>query len=309
MKSIINYIPVLFLALFLMAGCKKDPYDGVTSNEKSIEAYTLGGGLVQVGPAVIDRTAGTVQVRVLMQANTDLSKVAGNVISSYKSTVEPVSGSTVNFKAGNNKSTYTVTAESGESRQWTVELIPFTETLIGSYSIQNLTVFGGTGPEYGGGSVFKLSDKGGWPVSAEPSTELDNKLTFTFTGVTADGSTYGDIVNDAGADGKYANFLYSAKNSIFDVNKFYRAIPTGTGKWERNYTANTITFTFADGKKVVGTFLGAGTESLGNGNNKTITDNSFAFTLSSADDWGNIYSDYDKIVSRPRKFWIDVKKQ
>ena len=309
MKLNIQYTTVMIFLLMAFAGCKKDPYKGITSNEKSIEAFNLGQGFTQIGSAVVDRANAKVQVRVLMQPNTDLSKVVATIQTSYKSTVLPASGQQVNFAASNNLSKYTVTSESGETREWTVQLIPFTETIIGTYSIQGLTVYGGTGPEYGGGSVFKLSDKTGWPTGETPAAELDNSLSFTFIGVTADGNTFGEFVNNAGADGKYANFIYSGKLPATDVNNFYRVMPKGQGKWSRNYSSNTVTFTFADNKTATGVFASAGTEDLGNGNKKTTTDNSFTFTLNGTDDYGNIYSDYDKIVKRPRKYWIDVKKQ
>lgn len=302
----INYL--ILLAVIMLSSCQKDPMEGIQSHERAIESFSLGNGLVQIGPAVVDRDSSKVTVKVLMQAGTDLSKVTPTVIPSYKSTLSPASGTTVNFAANNNKTTYTVTAETGETRKWTVVLLPFTEPLIGVFKIQDLTVYGGTGPEYGGGSVFKLTDKTVWPADG-PSAEIDNTLTFTYTGVTADGNTYGKVVNDAGPDGKYANFLYT-QNPQTDVNKFYRQIPTGTSTWTHNYTTNTITFTSADGKTVTsGTFANAGTTSLGNNLTKTVTDNAFVFTLNGTDDWNHIYSDYDKIVQHPRMYWIDVKKQ
>lgn len=307
---VLRYISLLAITSLIFFGCKKDPYKGVVSNERSIEAVTLGNGLVQVGPAIVDRVSGTVSVKVLMQAGTDLSKVAPLVQPSYKATVSPASGETVNFAASNNVADYTVTSESGQTRKWTIELVPFTETILGTYTIQGLVLYGGTGPEYGGGAVMNLTDKPWvWPADDGPSFELDNKLTFEFTGVTPDGKTYGTVTNDAGADGKYANFIFirNATTEI-DVNHFYRKIPKGESKWERDYTANTIKFTFPDGSTTLGTFKGAETLDLGNGKSKTITDNSFDFTLNGADDWGNIYSDFDKFVQRPRRFWIDVKK-
>jgi hypothetical protein len=122
------------------------------------------------------------------------------------------------------------------------------------------------------------------------------------------GNTQGDVVNAAGADGAYADFTFS-KNPVTDVNGKYRVIPKGTGKWLHNYANNTITFTFADGTTKVCTYDGAGTSDLGNGLKKTITDNAFTFAIAGADDYGSIYSDYDKIVKRPYKLWVDVKKQ
>jgi hypothetical protein len=296
------------LILGLLSACQKDPSAGIKSHERAIETFSLGKGLVQVGPAVVDRDSSKVTVKVLIQPGTDLSKVSPTIITSYKSTIVPASGATVNFAGNNDQAIYTVTAETGETRKWTVILVPFSEALIGTYTIQDLTLYGGTGPQYGGGGVFTLESKNVWPADG-PVAELDNTLTFTYTGVTADGNTYGTVVNSAGPDGKYANFIYS-QNPVTDVNHFYRTIPEGTGKWVHNYTTNLVTFTNADSTVTTScTYDGAGTVNLGNGLTKTTTDNAFTFTLNGADNYNTIYSDYDKIVERPYTYWIDVKKQ
>ncbi len=306
MKNIKAFILLSFTAAILFVlGCKKDPYKDVTSNERSIEAFSLAEG--QIGPAVIDRVAGLVKVNVLSQDGDQFTGLKPAIQVSYKGKVSPASGEAVNFDA-KNQATYTVTSESGQTRQWIVELVPFTETLLGTFSIKGLVVYGGTGPEYGGGAVLNLSDKPVWPAAEGPAAELDNKLTFTYTGATADGKTTGNVTNDAGPDGLYANFTFTP-NPQTDVNSMYRKIPKGTSTWVRDYAANTVTFTAADGTTSVATFANAGTEDLGNGQSKTITDNAFVFTLNGVDDWDKIYSDYDKFVKRPRKFWIDVKKQ
>jgi hypothetical protein len=301
----LNYL--FIIACLLLAACRKDPAEGIQSHERAIEAVTLGNGLVQVGPAVVDRANAMVTVRVLQQAGTTYDNVKPSIQTSYKSTVSPASGEGVNFAASNNKATYTVTAETGETRQWTVVLQPFTEALLGTFTIQDYTLYGGTGPQYGGGGVFNIATKAVWPADG-PGAEYDNTLTFTYTGVTADGNTQGTVVNSAGADGLYANFIFN-KSPVTDVNSKYRVIPKGNGKWLHNYANNTVVFTFADGTTTTCTFDAAGTVALGNNLTKAITDNAFTFTLSGADDYGNIYSDYDKIVKRPYKLWVDVKKQ
>ena len=292
----------------LLAACTKDPYDGVESNERSIEAVTLGGGLVQVGPAAVDRMAGKVSVTVLMTGAVDLSSVVTQIQASYGATISPSPTDPVNFAANNNKTTYTITSEKGETREWTVEIVPFTETILGTWDIQQLVVYGGTGPEYGGGAVLKMTDKPWvWPATNGPAAEEDNTLTFEFTGVTATGRTYGNIINNAGPDGLYADFQF--QNPATNVNNFYRTIPQGIGIWERDYGTGLVYFRFPDGKVASGTLASAGVVSLGNGNSKTITDNSFDFTLNGTDDWANIYSDYDKFVKKPRRYFIDIKKQ
>lgn len=305
-KSFFSYV-CLVLILAALSGCEKDPFEGIVSNERAIMSFSLQNG--QMGPAIIDRANSRVTVNVLVEEGTDLSSIVPNILPSYKATVSPAQGEPVNFAANNNQVTYTVTSESGQTREWTVELIPFTETLLGTYDITSLVVYGGTGPEYGGGGVLNLTDKPwAWPETGGPAAELDNVLTFEFSGVTEDGNTYGTVTNDAGADGEYADFQF-VMNPQTDVNHYYRKIPKGEGTWERNYANNTVTFTFADGSTATGTFTGPGTESLGNNLSKTVTDNAFVFTLNGTDDWDNIYSDYDKFVKKPRKFWIDVKKR
>lgn len=302
-------IPVFlsFITMALLAGCAKDPFKGVQSNERAIEAITLGGDLVQVGPATIDRANAHASVKVLMQANTDLSKVIANIQASYKADVTPANGQAQDFASNNNTFKFTIKSEKGDTREWTVELIPFTETLLGTYTIQDLTVYGGTGPEYGGGAVMKLLDKPwDWDAANGPAAEQDNEITFEYTGVTADGKTTGKVTNNAGPDGKYANFIFLPST---DVNNFYRVIPTGESTWERDYSAGTVSFISADGKKTTAMFETPSTIDLGNGLSKAVTDNAFDFTLNGVDDWTNIYSDLDKFVKRPRRFWVDVKKK
>ncbi len=305
--TIIN-LSVFFLGIAFLSSCLKDPFDGIKSHERAIKAVTLGDGLVQVGPAVINRDSSKVWVNVLMQEGTDLSSVKPTIRVSYKATIEPASGEPINFAKNNNQAVYTVTSQTGETRQWTIALVPFNEPLLGTYEITGLSLYGGTGPEYGGGAVLFLTDKPWiWPAAGGPQSELDNQLTFTFEGVTSDGKTYGRVMNDAGADGQYADFMY-VMDPETDVNHFYRKIPKGEGKWEHDYTANTITFTFADGSMSTGTFISAQTIDLGNGLKKTIPNKAFEFILNGTDDWDHIYSDYDKFVKRPRKYWIEVKK-
>jgi hypothetical protein len=311
----INYILLNAAILVLaMSGCKQDPFNDIVSNERAVEAITIGGDFIQVGPAIVDREASKVSVRILVQDGIDFSQVPLNIISSYKSRVQPASGSAVNFIQNGNVVTYTVTAESGLKRDWTVELIPFTEEILGIYDIQDLVVFGGTGPEYNGAEVLKLTDNpDAWPDTDGPAAELDNTLTFEWGGVTPDGKTYGRIINDAGADGLYANYMYVADPAT-DVNHFYRTIPKGDGTWQHNYSNNTIDFIFDDGTTYTSVFHGPTTIMLGKNqeNNdyiKVITDNAFDFTLNGTDDWDKIYSYYNRVVERPRRFWIDVKKQ
>ena len=204
----------------------------------------------------------------------------------------------------------TVTSPTGKSRVYTITMDSFQESILGTYKVSNLIVYGGTGPEYGGGAVLAMTDKPWiWPETGGPQAELDNSFTLELTGITEDGNTYGTIVNDAGADGLYADFSF-VLDPPTDINHFYRKVPAGAGEWLRNYATGTITFTFADGTTTSGSFIETNTtEDLGNGLSKTTTGHAFAFNLNGTDDWDKIYSDYDKFVKKPRRFWIDLEKQ
>ena len=307
-RIIISTGVVLLIMLFAVTSCVKDPYEDVITNERSIEAVSLGSEFIQVGPAAVDRIAGTVAVQVLIEEGTDLSKVTPVIQTSYKSSIFPRPGEVIDFASTDNKHTFTITAESGKKRDWVVELVPFTETLPGTYKITGQVLYGGTGPEWGGGAVLDLASKPWvWPEDNGPASELDNTLSFEFSGVTPEGYTYGTVTNSAGEDGLYADYQFV--NPATDVNHLYRKLPKGEGTWLRNYSNQTITITFANGTVVTGAFIGPQTISLGNNLSKTVTHNALDFTLNGADDWGNIYSDYDKFVKRPRRFWIDLEKQ
>lgn len=295
--------------VLLSTKCQKDPYQDVKVNEKSIENFSMGVGFTQIGAAVVDRYEGKVKVKVLIEESTDFSKVKPIIQQSYRAKVSPGSGELVDFASNGYKMTYKVISEAGETRDWEVEIEPFEETIIGTYDIKDLVLYGGTGPEYGGGGVLSFTSKPWvWSSDDGPQAELDNKLTFTLTGITATGKTTGKFINSAGADGKYANFVYIL-NPVTDVNPFYRKIPKGEGTWERDYTTNTVTFISQDGVRSDCVLLANTTEQLGNNLVKVIENQSFAFPLSGTDDWDAIFSDYDKFVKKPRRYWIEVKKQ
>lgn len=308
-----NYI-LPFMSMAVLFACQKDPMDDVENGKWNKERNIL--NIVfqdQVGEAAIEREgdAAAVSFTYNTSASADLSAVKISYIEiSYGASASVENGETLNFENTDHSAVITVTPVNGEPLDWIITLTPFTESLLGTWDITGLYVYGGTGPEYGGAAVIKMSDKSWcWPAADGPAAEQDNFLTFTMTGITAEGNTYGTVVNDAGADGKYTNFLFVSKTPNIDVNHFYRTIPKGQGSWMRNYATGTVTFTFADGTTKTGVFDGPGTYDLGNSKSRTLTDHAFTFTLNGVDDWGNIYSDYDKFVQRPRKYWVDVKKQ
>lgn len=302
------------LTLATMFACQKDPMseitDGKWNKERNIINISFEG---QVGQTIITRTGNTATINFTYNniGYPNLSAVKISTLEiSYGASIPVKAGGTLNFENTNKTAVIPVTPANGDPLEWELILTPFNETILGTWDITGLYVYGGTGPAYGGSGVVKMSDKPWcWPATEGPDKEQDNFLTFTLGGITSDGNTYGTVVNNAGTDGSYANFIYIVKTPNIDVNNFYRTIPKGDGKWARNYAAGTVTFTFADGTAKLSTFSGAGTVNLGDGKSRIITDNAFSFSLIGVDDWGNIYNDYDKFVKNPRKYWVDVKKR
>lgn len=309
----IKYIIFLLLAVSFSA-CQKDPMseinDGAWNRERNILNIKFDG---QVGKTVITRNGDVANIKFTYNPVSEhpISAIPVNSLEiSYGAKASVQRGSLLNFDNETSTATIRVTPVNGEPLDWTVTLEPFVEELEGTWDVKSLYVFGGTGPDYGGAAVLRMSDKPWcWPANYGPNREEDNKLTITLTEITPEGNTKGKIVNDAGADGKYADFIFVAKTPNVDVNHFYRAIPKGEGTWFRDYTTGKITFTFPDGTTRVGEFAQLGTVDLGYGIKRELKTNAFVFELNGQDNWDDIYSDFDKFVSRPRKYWIDISKQ
>lgn len=194
----------------------------------------------------------------------------------------------------------------------TYDRLDFNETLAGAYKIGGLWVYGGTGPEYGGGGFVDMHNKSGLfdtEAGHGIEAEMDNYLEFTLTDVLDGGNrTTGTCVNWAGADGKNWScwYLQSAVPwNQADISHFYRQIPIGESTWVRDYTTepNTVTFTDASGKKTVLQFL-APQEANGH----TFENSTFHTALNGTDNWNAIYNDIDKVYYKPRNFYIEVVK-
>jgi len=309
----LTYISVILLAVAQFS-CQKDPLSNIESgdwsNERSIENIKFENQAGQAEIARLDASTGEVQVSINVDAVPDLSNIViEELVLDYGATASVEEGDALNFENESNSATITVTSQTGKTRDYTVVASSFTEELLGTYNISALSLFGGTGPSYGGAAVLDFTSKPWvWPESGGPAAELDNTITFELEGITEEGNTYGTITNSAGDDGMYADFIFVGDPQT-DVNHFYRKIPEGEGEWLRNYNNGTIEFTFPDGSTTTGSFESSGTKDLGNGITKTIDNFALQFELNGTDDWDNIYSDYDKFVKNPRQYWIDISRQ
>ena len=257
-------------------------------------------------------------------------KVAANQGEDREATVEVVSGDV--------KLSFTVTQEGG---------FTFEETLVGNHLVTFMWVYGGTGPEYGGGGWVDMHNKTWWfdeTTGHGIHAELDNYLEITLDGFNADFTqSTGKCVNWAGVDGKnwdtwFYNNFNSSKNEYRnpdapkDGSNFYRQIPIGESTWVRDYTVtpNTVTFTDAEGKKTVlevydvpYTFVPGYNDKNASGNTRTfprtgvkspisgVNENatlSFHAVLNGEKNWDKNGTEIDKLFYMPRDLVIDVKK-
>lgn len=161
--------------------------------------------------------------------------------------------------------TIRITSQSGQTRDWLIQLQPFDDPILGTWRISKLQAYGGKAPAYNASGVVDIGT-----VSlmnrTEPhaSSELDNILTFTLEGVEPDGTAYGTLKNDPGEDGKYAKFyITNSKNEIlYDMNLVYRTIPEGTSTWRKNGTDGLVTIISPEGISHTCHFLEAQTVTL-----------------------------------------------
>lgn len=311
---------ICFLAVSLMLSCVKDMQDelnkGAWNHERSIISLKFKNQVGQAEIKRVDESKGEVLVTLNVGAIEDISKVEiESIVLSYHATSSVGKGQTLDFNNPERKASITVASPLGEERQYVVYANEFRETLEGIWSIDEFVLYGGTGPEYGGGRVYSFMDKPWcWYDEFAPSVEYDNTLEFTLESITDDGNTMGTCINRPGPDGKYADFIFKASSNPengVDVDKkdYYRKIPEGESQWIRNYATGIITFIDKDGKESTGTLENAGTYDMGYNHSVTVANNAFAFNINGVDDWTYIYTDYDVFVKKARKYFIMVTKQ
>jgi len=316
---------ILFIALgafVLLASCIKDPWADVEAGgwnqDRKILNIKFAGqaGLAKVEDT--DETTGLINVALATNLVEDMSKVAVETLElSYKATSSIQRGETIDF-TGAADPTITVTSATGKTRTYTVVMTEFTETILGKYKITSSMLWGGTGPEWGGGALMEPSTKSWCWYANEgfgPQAEYDDYLEFTLEEIMADGNTTGKCIHYGGVDGKHWNCLFKAAqnkegDTDIDLHKFYRAIPVGESTWMRDYVNNTISFTDANGKVTTGKFLPADNYTVYEGKVLTVENNAFSFDYNAitkpTEDWTNIYTDYDKFVKRPIIYFVLV---
>jgi hypothetical protein len=193
----------------------------------------------QIGPHVITRTDAESKVTVYLKPGTDRSKVAPDIQVSYKAKISPAPGEVFDFKNNNNQRVYTVTSETGLTREWIVEVLEYDFDMNGTWKIDNVEFFYDVSEEYGA-TDWRGTKLLEWSLPGAADAR-DDVVTFTLDGVTPEGNLFGTFTHDAGENGKYATFNYTG-NTATNFDYKFKKLPDATGTWLRNLSDNTITF-------------------------------------------------------------------
>ena len=229
----------------------------------------------QIGPAIIGSdwrtdSLGTVSVS-LVTPELDMSAVKVVALdfaypeSEFCPTASLKPGDTIDLSDGFEE--FVVTAQTGETRTYTITYTNFKDPLEGTYSF---TPVGPLMPDaigkhdYKCGCIaiggfenkiilFQMNDKHWlWGLTKYaydgihwPNNENDNVLSFRLDRADdVTGQTFGTVVNTPGADGKYANYIFTDSDGkdaygqdleilTYDVNDDYRLIPAGKSRWAK----------------------------------------------------------------------------
>lgn len=254
-----NYKKLIFCLCVVASVCAckkdtlKDSYSG-TDHDRSITEIKFEN---QIGLTQIERTPE--KAEIVFSYNLDATgstqiKVT-SLVTSVGATADVAEGDVLDFDNEDNTATITVTPKVGEPLEWKIIMKPFTEPLKGTWNLSKVIVFGGVDRgEWGGGQFKPMDDVMSTLFEGDnrPNNELDNKYTFEVTGYTDAGNSYGTIINDAGDDGLYGGYIYSAANQdsdgiSWDCERIYRKIPV-EGFWEHDNTLGVYYFRDSDNK-------------------------------------------------------------
>lgn len=252
-------------AIALLASCKTEP----RNTEELIDPWLRERTPVnfrlesQIGAAVISNdwrndAVGSITVSIIT-GGLDLTKVKVEALdfkfpqSEFCPTANISKGSTLDLSNGS--ASFTVTAFNGETRTYTVTYSQFVDPLEGTYTFTPIGgLLDGSAPKCAfiivGGwddAVVRstVMDKWWhWGEGYMPTDEDDNTLSFRLEKADAEtGATFGSLVNTAGDDGKYANYMY---NNSIDVNSKYRIFPAGKSRWGKPGDGSIVVYDYDD---------------------------------------------------------------
>ena len=133
MNKLLKYT-LFILCMGIMQSCVKDMQDdlndGGWNNERSVTSLKFKNQVGQAEIERIDDTTGEVTVTLNVGAIPDLSKVEVESIElSYQATASAGKGSTLDFSNPERKSVLTVTSATGKTREYTIYVNEFRESL------------------------------------------------------------------------------------------------------------------------------------------------------------------------------------
>lgn len=317
MKKIIKFMIFSVLGSIALISCQKDIMkdinDGGWNKERNITEIKFEN---QIGLATITRSGenATISFKYNLDATGSKKIKLLSLVPSWGATANMKSGDVVDFDNASNQAKIVVTGANGQQLEWKVNMIPFAEPIKGDWKITEMMVYGGCdGGAYGGDHWVNIGTLVSEFLDNKPSCEMDNIITFEQTGFTESGNSVGNIINNPGPDGKYADFKW--KNGTDDASRIYRLIPKSGGKWEHNVVTDEYLIKDASGALIISATFRRDVPFEYKPNSKkgyTFTNNTLIFKVKSlglfVGSWNWIYNAYDGVIANPWRYCIGVKR-
>lgn len=175
-----------------------------------------------------------------------------------------------------------------------------------TYTITNFWVYGGTGPQYGGGKLYDLFEKEDFFNNEDGRGILAIKDNYY------EMHHNGDFINWAGEDGRNWWMVYSGTHNPVnskdvDLKGFYELIPRHKATYSVDDSGK-ITFTRSDGTVTSGQIVPEGKCTLSEyGHEVDVKNIAIRFDITGGkEDWNNMYSEYNAIVCMPTVVLIEL---
>jgi len=313
-KTSLIIISVLSFVLF---SCQKDMMEEVNegkwNKERNITEIKFEN---QIGLPTIQRDGETATVTFKYNLDaTGLKQIkVTSMVPSWGAEASVKTGDILDFDNANNQAKIIVTSADGNQLEWTVTMIPFLEPIKGDWKVSAMMVYGGCdGGAYGGDAWVNIGTLTTEFLDNRPSCEMDNIYTFEQIGYTEAGNSYGNIINNAGPDGKYADFKW--KNGTDNAERIYRLIPRTGGKWEHDAVTDQYLIKDASGNLIISATFRRDVPFTFKPNNTkayTFTNNTLIFNVKSlglfVGSWSWIYNSYDAIIANPWAYCLSIKR-
>ncbi len=274
----------------IVFSCTEDEY---ISNQRQILAVKVDG---QIGMADVPTSMEVNDtVKILVTESVDISNLAPNIVISPGAKINPASGQAVDFASNGNKYNYTITAESGVTKEWVMVVETFDNPLKGTWTIETFEIYWDDWFGWGNAGTLPFVD-----IFPETAPGLDDIIVMgPIEDLTDDGAVWGNYERQAGPDGEFASWVYTSTGTNWGFK--FDKVPAGTGKWFINVDGS-ITIVSDSGitsnmKKI-----------------ETTSDGKLKLFTNPGDqgwdiDWGDYYgNNYNKFIAA-WDVWYTLKKQ